>query len=162
MWHLLPFSRGSVKITDTSAFTYPQITVNYFSVDYDLAVQTAIARLSRRILNHSAFSNISAGEIMPGTDIVPDDEHSGSDEAWKSWLLSPVPDGIRPVWHEIGTASMMRRDLGGVVDGTLRVYDTTNLRVVDASVLPLQMSGHLIATIYGIAEKASDFIKSGI
>jgi len=57
---------------------------------------------------------------------------------------------------------MMRRDWGGVVDGKLRVYDTTNVRVVDASVLPLQVSAHLSSTLYGVAEKAADIIKSGV
>ena len=48
----------------------------------------------------------------------------------------------------------------GVVDAQLKVYDTTNVRVVDASVLPLQISAHLSATLYGFAEKAADLIKS--
>jgi choline dehydrogenase len=54
---------------------------------------------------------------------------------------------------------MMARELGGVVDPELRVYGTTNVRVVDASVIPMQISGHLTATIYAIAERASDIIK---
>ena len=56
---------------------------------------------------------------------------------------------------------MMRRSLGGVVDARLRVYDTTNLRVVDASVLPMQISAHLSSTLYGVAEKAAELIKEG-
>jgi choline dehydrogenase-like flavoprotein len=57
---------------------------------------------------------------------------------------------------------MMPRDLGGVVDNTLKVYGTSNVRVVDASVMPFQISGHLTASIYAIAEKASDLIKADI
>jgi len=47
----------------------------------------------------------------------------------------------------------------GVIDGKLKVYDTTNLRIVDASVMPLQVSAHLQSTLYGIAEKAASFIR---
>ena len=57
---------------------------------------------------------------------------------------------------------MMPRKLGGVVDNALKVYGTANLRVVDASIIPFQISGHLTATIYAIAEKAADLIKADI
>lgn len=48
----------------------------------------------------------------------------------------------------------------GVVNAQLIVYDTTNVRVVDASILPMQLSAHLQSTLYGVAEKAADLIKA--
>lgn len=54
---------------------------------------------------------------------------------------------------------MLPYELGGVVDSQLRVYNTTNVRVVDASILPLHVSGHLTATVYAVAERAADIIK---
>lgn len=54
---------------------------------------------------------------------------------------------------------MLPRALGGVVDAELRVYGTANVRVVDASVIPTQVSGHLTATLYSLAERAADIIK---
>lgn len=54
---------------------------------------------------------------------------------------------------------MTSRDLGGVVDSRLKVYGTQNVRVVDASIMPFQVSGHLTSTLYAIAERAADFIK---
>ena len=55
---------------------------------------------------------------------------------------------------------MMDRALGGVVDNKLRIYGTENVRVVDASVLPFQVDGHLTSTLYAVAERAADLIKS--
>ena len=158
MWQLLPFSRGNVSIISDNVFTKPKVTVNFFNVDFDLAVQTAGVRLARRILNNQAFNSISSGEDIPGIETVPEDGHGGSDSAWQEW----IQNGFNPVSHPIGTAPMMRRDLGGVVDAKIRVYDTTNLRVVDASILPIQISAHLSSTLYGVAEKAADIIKSGV
>lgn len=64
--------------------------------------------------------------------------------------------------HPLGTAAMMARELGGVVNSRLRVYGTSNVRVCDASVVPLQVSGHLGSTVYAVAEKASDLIKEDL
>lgn len=61
--------------------------------------------------------------------------------------------------HPTGTAAMMSRELGGVVDPELKVYGTANVRVVDASIIPTQISGHLTAALYAVAERASDIIK---
>ncbi|KAJ7171206.1 alcohol oxidase [Mycena filopes] len=155
MWQLLPFSRGSVKITSTDPFTYPTIKVNYFSVGMDLDMQVAGARLARRILTTAPLSSLSTGETIPGS-AVPDNASRGTDAAWQKWIKA----GFSSVAHPIGTAAMMRRSLGGVVDAQLRVYDTANVRVVDASVVPLQISAHLSSTLYGVAEKAADLIKA--
>lgn len=54
---------------------------------------------------------------------------------------------------------MMPRSVGGVVDDNLKVYGTSNVRVVDASVLPFQVCGHLVSTLYAVAERVSDIIK---
>ncbi|KAJ6629414.1 glucose oxidase [Mycena sp. CBHHK59/15] len=155
MWQLLPFSRGSVKIRSTDPFTHPTIKVNYFSVSFDLDVQVAGARLSRRILTSPPLSSLSSGETIPGSS-VPDNAQRGTDAAWQTW----IKNGFSSVAHPIGTAAMMKRSLGGVVDAQLIVYDTSNVRVVDASIMPLQVSAHLSSTLYGVAEKAADLIKA--
>jgi choline dehydrogenase len=155
---MLPFSRGTVKIISPDAFIPPRINVNWFNVSFDMTVQIAGARLCRKTLASPPLSAITTTESIPGFTTVPnDDGEGGSDDAWKPWILSQ----FGTVSHQIATCSMMRRDWGGVVDGRLRVYDTRNVRVVDASVLPLQVSAHLSSTLYGIAEKAADLIKNG-
>jgi choline dehydrogenase-like flavoprotein len=54
---------------------------------------------------------------------------------------------------------MLPRELGGVDDPQLLVYGTENVRVVDASVLPTQVSGHLTSILYAVAERAADLVK---
>lgn len=61
--------------------------------------------------------------------------------------------------HPVGTLAMMPKELGGVVDDKLMVYGTKNVRVVDASVFPFQVSGHLTSTLYALSERAADIIK---
>jgi choline dehydrogenase-like flavoprotein len=58
-----------------------------------------------------------------------------------------------------GTCAMMPREDGGVVDASLKVYGTANLRIVDASIFPLLPRGSIEATVYAVAEKAADIIR---
>ncbi|EJC99473.1 FAD-linked reductase, C-terminal domain-containing protein [Fomitiporia mediterranea MF3/22] len=155
LFGLLQFSRSNITITDTSVFTDPKVTVNWFDIDYDLDVQTAGARLGRRVLNNKALASIVTDEYSPGLNVVPDNGNGGTDDAWQSW----IHDTFAAMYHEVGSTSMMRRDLGGVVDGKLRVYDTVNLRIVDAGVIPFQVSAHTSQTLCGVAEKAADITK---
>lgn len=56
---------------------------------------------------------------------------------------------------------MLPCDKGGVVDSELRVYGASGLRVVDASIFPLITSANTMATVYAVAERAAEIIKSG-
>jgi choline dehydrogenase len=53
----------------------------------------------------------------------------------------------------------MGHDAMSVVDDRLRVHGIEGLRVVDASIIPMQMTGHTNAPVIAIAEKAADLIK---
>ena len=51
-------------------------------------------------------------------------------------------------------------DRMAVLDAELRVRGVANLRVADASVMPLLMTGHPQMACYGIGERAAELIKS--
>lgn len=57
--------------------------------------------------------------------------------------------------HPVGTAVIAPRDLNGVADPEFLVHGTQNLRVVDASVIPMQISAHTQTTVYAIGEKVT-------
>ena len=53
---------------------------------------------------------------------------------------------------------MLPKNKGGVVDKTMKVYGTSNLRVIDASVVPYVVSSHFMSLIYGLAEIGSEIV----
>ncbi|KAK8124449.1 dehydrogenase citC [Apiospora kogelbergensis] len=65
-------------------------------------------------------------------------------------------------YHHTGTCAMMPRAMGGVVDSRLRVYGCANLRVCDASIVPLEPTANPQAVVYGVAELADGFIKKDL
>ena len=69
-----------------------------------------------------------------------------------------VKDRLYTCFHPAGSCAMLPREIGGVVDSELKVYGTKNLRVVDASIFPLEPSGNIQATVYAVAERAADLI----
>jgi choline dehydrogenase-like flavoprotein len=152
-WALLPFSRGSVHITSSSPTHTPSIDPNFLQLHIDTLVQTAAARKLREYFSTEPLSKYVTAEVAPGPDAVP--ASAGlRDPAWYKWIASAFGSNSHPV----STAAMRSRELGGVVDSEGKVYGTANVRVVDASVFPTQISGHLTASIYTIAGKIADGI----
>ncbi|KAF7968338.1 hypothetical protein HWV62_30963 [Athelia sp. TMB] len=138
------FSRGSVHIQSSDPTVYPIIDPKYYSVPFDVAVATAGTAYMRKIAATPQYKTILGTEVVPG---------AGTD-----LTTYTTSTGFTTEYHPVGTASMLPRNQGGVVDPTLKIYGTTNVRVVDASIIPLHISAHLQATVYGIAEKAADII----
>ncbi|KJK77220.1 hypothetical protein H634G_07527 [Metarhizium anisopliae BRIP 53293] len=152
-WTLLPFARGNVHISSSDPTAMPIINPNFFMLDWDLDSMIAVAKYIRTSFSAGPLGKLVEGVTIPDPAVVGDD---ASDAAWKKWLL----DGhYRSNFHPVGTAAMMPREKGGVVDNKLKVYGTSNVRVVDASILPYQVCGHLTSTLYAMAELTAELIK---
>ncbi|PWN28153.1 alcohol oxidase [Jaminaea rosea] len=161
LWQMMPFSRGSVHSTDASGFSHPQLNPGYFTNPVDMALTVAGLRAARKTLKDSAIRDgLGETESLPGFSVIPDNDQQGDFAKWQNFVLKGNGgNGFSSVHHPIATASMMSRELGGVVDPNFKVYDTENVWIVDASVLPTQMTAHLSASLYGLAEKAAATIR---
>ena len=54
---------------------------------------------------------------------------------------------------------MLPKEKGGVVDSNLKVYGTSNVKVVDASIFPTHVQGNIVSLVYAVAEKGADLIR---
>ena len=146
---LKPLSRGSILINSTNPFDPPVFDYNTFKHPTDLAVAVEALKVNRAFMASEPLQELGATEVFPGAEIQGD---------------QAIADAIRTfassTWaHPVGTLSMMPLHLGGVVDPKLCVYNVGNLRVVDASIMPLIPGTHTMAPVYAVAEKAADLIK---
>ncbi|KAJ5669804.1 glucose-methanol-choline (gmc) oxidoreductase [Penicillium macrosclerotiorum] len=139
-----PFSRGHVHISSADPYVPPEIDAQVASKEIDLDI------LARHMQNLHEFIRAEAlNQFFQETVTVPD--------------IESIKEGIRAsgqlAHHACGTAAMLPREKGGVVDEDLRVYGTRNLRIVDASIFPLIPHANPIATVYAVAERAADLIR---
>jgi choline dehydrogenase-like flavoprotein len=156
-WNLLPLSRGSVHISTTNPTVPPSINPNFFQLPIDMYVQAAAAIRIRDFFATAPLSQHMTGEVTPSFDKVPQNA-SWRDPAWHAWIKETYASNSHPV----SSCAMMSQKFGGVVDPRGKVYGTGNVRIVDASIFPTQISGHLTASIYAVAGKIADAIISGI
>jgi choline dehydrogenase-like flavoprotein len=149
-----PLSKGSVHITSADpayAGTCEGVAVDcrFLSHPLDLEVLARLLRFTEDLITR-------VEPIM--SHLKPYTKRFTDLETAKDYVRRTV-DGSH---HYTGTCSMMSRELGGVVDNRLRVYGTEKLRVLDASILPLEPTSNPQAVIYAIAELGASFIKEDL
>lgn len=155
-WPLQPFSRGRVHINSSVGTEQPVIESRSFEFDFDGQVAVATAKFARTLLMTPPLSDlVNMSTVTPSFEVVPED---AGDDVWLDWVKTK--SSFQPNYHHLGTCAMLPQEMDGVVDNDFKVYGTENMRVVDLSVVPLQVSGHSMALLYGIAEWASEKIKS--
>lgn len=151
---LHPFSRGSTHISSPSAYSSPLINPAYLShpLDAELFAYHIL------FLETIASTNPLASFLKPSGRRNPTAPPLTSVEAAKNFLRASAISN----WHPTSSCTMLPRETGGVVDPRLRVYGTKNLRVVDASVLPIVPRGNPQSSVYAVAERAVDLIREDL
>lgn len=143
---LRPDSQGRLRITSPDPDAAPDIDPNYFSSAHDRSTAVGIFRGVRRLFASGSLAKRIERETVPGSVVQSDQEILDAG-------LATGGSG----YHTIGTCAMGPND-DDVVDSRLRVRGATNLRVVDASVLPIMVSGNLNGPVSALAWRAADFI----
>jgi choline dehydrogenase-like flavoprotein len=147
-----PLSRGTLILNATNPAAMPIVVRNAFQNPVDKMVLGELVRWNREHWTKAPLlKRYRPVESVPGAQYQTDDEIF--DASIKAAALDPT------YAHSSGGCALMPEELGGCVNAELKVYGVRNLRVVDASIIPLIPAAHLQATMYAVAEKAADIIK---
>ena len=149
-----PLSRGSVHIRTANAKDKPVLDFRYLSHPLDLEIQARHVQYVDTIKRTEPLASI----IKKNGRRIPLNVDTTNLEIAKE----VVRNGLISNYHPVGTCAMMTRELGGVVNDRLIVHGTKNLRVVDASIMPLIPRGNIQSSVYAVAERAADLIKADL
>jgi choline dehydrogenase len=146
---LRPTSAGSIHITAPDPAAPPAIDPNFFATERDRADAVAVVRGVRRLFTTKPLASWIEHETVPGPGVRTDADI----------VELGLTEGLCGL-HAMGTCAMgPHRD--DVVDRWLRVRGVADLRVVDASVLPILVGGNTMAPVAAVAWRAADLILAG-
>ncbi|KAI0746371.1 alcohol oxidase [Daedaleopsis nitida] len=147
-----PASIGSVHIGSTDALMPPVIDPKFLSNSFDAQLLVDVIKFVQRLGSAAPFSSYVASQTDPAQSAAQSDED----------LLQYVYSGSAVRMRTIALTAITMHFCLGVVDSSLKVYGTKNLRIVDASIFPIQIACHTQATVYAIAEKVCTSIYAWI
>jgi choline dehydrogenase-like flavoprotein len=148
--NLQPTSRGTLRLKSKNPAEGLSIRPNYLATDEDKKVAADSIRVARGIAREPSLMQYSPEEILPGPQVRDDDE---------ALLIRAAGDIGTTIFHPVGTAKMgLPSDPMAVVDERLRFMGLQNLRVIDASIMPVITSGNTNSPTVMIAEKGAAMV----
>lgn len=145
---LRPESTGHIALKSADMRDAPAIHPNYLATKSDRDTLVEGIRIARRIARTGPLAEVITEEYTPGAQI-DDGDYDG--------LLDWARSTATTIYHPTGTCKM-GSDAMAVVDPALRVRGIEGLRVADASIMPVIVSGNTNAPAIMIGEKASDLV----
>jgi choline dehydrogenase len=151
---LRPASKGRVKLRSKNPFKHPSIYMNYLKEEIDLEVMLEATKFAIKLALSDEFKKY--GTRLHDIPITACKHlEFNSDNYWRCAIRQLTFTN----YHQCCTAKMGPDwDPDAVVDPELRVYGVRGLRIVDASIMPIIPSAHIMSTVYAIAEKGADMI----
>ncbi|WP_432825645.1 GMC family oxidoreductase [Dactylosporangium sp. CA-092794] len=140
---LRPEARGRQHITSADPRTPPRIVPNHLAEDADRRRTVAMLRRMRDIAAEEPLAGMIEGETAPGPGLRDDEG-----------LLDYALNHSIPGYHTVGGCAMGTGD-DAVLDTRLRVRGIGALRVMDASALPVTVSGNPNAPLLAMATLAA-------
>lgn len=152
-----PKSIGHLKLKSKDPLHWPVMYNNQLSDPDDHDMETMLAGIKKAIAIAETTPFKKLGAHLNTQPVAGCEQHEfGSDDYWKC-SARHVSISLR---HQTGTCKMgPETDKEAIVDHKLQVYGIHKLRVADASVIPVSITGHLHAPTVMIGEKAAELIK---
>ncbi|WXL26295.1 choline dehydrogenase [Ectopseudomonas mendocina] len=140
-------SRGRIQVKSKDPRQHPSILFNYMSTEQDWQEFRDGIRITREIMAQPALDRYRGRELSPGL-------HMQSDAELDTFIREHAETAYHP-----SCSCKMGEDEMAVVDGQGRVHGMQGLRVVDASIMPIIVTGNLNAPTIMMAEKIADKIR---
>lgn len=145
-YQIRPTTSGSIHLSGKLPEDAPIIDARFLEDENDRLVTSTILDTARAVLGQGLIADYILDEEYPGPDVsTPDD------------VIKYSHDTGTGIFHAVGSAAMGPED-DDVVDSHLRVRGVEGLRIADASVLPVQVSGNTAAPAMVIGWIAADHI----
>lgn len=144
-----PVSRGSVHIRSADPDAAPSIRPNYLAEVYDKEVTVRAFRFARDWMRRPAMARYIAAERAPIGETNSDEE-----------IVALYRSAGQSTFHSCGTCRM-GKDEDAVVDEKLRLRGVSQLRVVDASIMPTMPSCNTNGPAMAVGWRGADLILEG-